>query len=199
MTIKDIKEKIISDAKNEANKIIKEANSKAKEIKEKAEKESSEIKVEILNKINQEIVLKKGKIITEANLEAKKNILSTKQEIIDNTFNKALDKIIRLDNKLYRKFIKKIILDNVEKGDETIFISLSDKDKISKDFIQEINRELETKGKKGNLNLSSSYLQIKGGAVIGSNNIRKNSSLELIFKKVREDLGIEISQYLFDL
>jgi len=199
MAIKDIKEKIISDAKNEANKIIEEANSRAKEIKEKAEKESIVIKVEILNKINQEILLKKGKIITEANLEAKKNILSTKQEIIDNTFNKALDEIIKLDNKLYCNFIKKIILDNVERGDETIFISLFDKDKISKDFIREINYELEAKGKKGNLNLSPSYLQIKGGVVIGSNNIRKNSSLELIFKKVREELEIEISQYLFDL
>ncbi|MFH1002198.1 MAG: V-type ATP synthase subunit E [bacterium] len=198
MAIKDIKEKIISDAKIEASKIINDANNKAKEIREKGVKEARGIKSKILNKTNQEIVLKEGKIITEANLEAKKNILSTKQEIIDNTFNKALDGIINLDNKLYCNFIKKIILDNVERGDETIFISLSDKDKISKDFIQEINCELEAKGKKGNLNLSPSYLQIKGGVVIGSNNIRKNSSLELIFKKVREELEIKISQYLFD-
>lgn len=198
MAIKDIKEKIISDAKIEANKIINDANNKAKEIREKGVKEARGIKSKILNKTNQEILLKKGKIITEANLEAKKNILSTKQEIIDNTFNKALDEIINLDNKLYCNFIKKIILDNIERGDETIFISPSDKDKISKDFIKEINCELEAKGKKGNLKLSPSYLQIKGGVVIGSNNIRKNSSLELIFKKVREELEIKISQYLFD-
>jgi V/A-type H+-transporting ATPase subunit E len=143
-------------------------------------------------------LLKKGKIITEANLKAKKAILSIKQEIIEKTFNRALENIINLDDKKYRDFVKKIILDNIEKGDETIFISSSDKDRISKDFIKEINCEIEAKNKKGNINLSPSYLQIKGGVVIGSNNIRKNSSLELIFKKVREELEIKISQYLFD-
>lgn len=198
MAIKDIKEKIIFDAKIEANKIIDEANNKAKEIKEKGEKEARDIKSKILNKIDQEILLKKGKIITEANLEAKKNILAAKQKIIEETFNKALEKIINLNDKPYCNFIKKIILDNIEKGDETIFISPLDKDRVSKDFIRDINYELEAKGKKGNLKLSPSYLQIKGGVVIGSNNIRKNSSLELIFKKVREELEIKIIQYLFD-
>lgn len=198
MAIKDIKAKIISDAEIEANKIINEATNKTKEIKEEAEKEARDIKSKILKRINQEILLKKGKIITEANLEAKKAILSIKQEIIDKTFNRALENIINLDDKKYRDFVKKIILDNIEKGDETIFISSSDKDRISKDFIKEINCEIEAKSKKGNINLSPSYLQIKGGVVIGSNNIRKNSSLELIFKKVREELEIKISQYLFD-
>lgn len=198
MAIKDIKAKIISDAEIEANKIINEATNKTKEIKEEAEKEARDIESKILKRINQEILLKKGKIITEANLEAKKAILSIKQEIIDKTFNRALENIINLDDKKYRDFVKKIILDNIEKGDETIFISSSDKDRISKDFIKEINCEIEAKSKKGNINLSPSYLQIKGGVVIGSNNIRKNSSLELIFKKVREELEIKISQYLFD-
>jgi len=197
MAIKDIKEKIISDAKIEANKIIDEANNKAKEIREKGVKEARDIRSKILNKTNQEILLKKGKIITEANLEAKKNILFTKQTIIEETFNRALENIMKLDDKNYRDFIKKIILDNIEKGDETIFISPLDKDRISKNFIKEINCELEVKGRKSNLKLSPSYMQIKGGVVIGSNNIRKNSSLELIFKKVREELEIKISQYLF--
>lgn len=198
MAIKDIKAKIISDAEIEANKIINEATNKAKEIKEEAEKEARDIKSKILKRINQEILFKKGKIITEANLEAKKTILLEKIKIIDETFNKALENIMNLDDEPYRNFIKKIILDNIDKGDETIFISTLDKDRITKDFIQEINYNLEAKSKKGNINLSSYYLQIKGGVIIGLNNVKKNSSLELIFKKVREELEIKISQYLFN-
>jgi V/A-type H+-transporting ATPase subunit E len=198
MAIKDIKAKIISDAEIEANKIINEATNKAKEIKEEAEKEGRDIKSKILKRINQEILFKKGKIITEANLEAKKTILLEKIKIIDEIFKKALENIMNLDDEPYRNFIKKIILDNIDKGDETIFISTLDKDRITKDFIQEINYNLEAKSKKGNINLSSSYLQIKGGVIIGLNNVKKNSSLELIFKKVREELEIKISQYLFN-
>ncbi|MEN3190721.1 MAG: V-type ATP synthase subunit E [Atribacterota bacterium] len=198
MSIKDIKEKIISDAKNKANKIIEDANNKAKEIREKAKKESEDIKLKILNRINQEILLKKGKIITEANLGARKTILSTKQDIIEKTFNKALDKITKLDDRQYLNFIKKIILNNIEKGDEAIFISPLDKDRISKNFIKEINDELQANGKQGKLKLSSTYLDIKGGVVIGSDNIRKNSSLEIMFKNVREELETKISRFLFE-
>jgi len=198
MAIKDIKAKIVSDAEIKADKIINEATNKTKEIKEEAEKESRDIKSNILKRINQEILFKKGKIITEANLEARKTILLEKQKIMEDAFNKALESIMGLNDEQYRNFIKKIILDNIDIGDETIFISTLDKDRISKDFIQEINYELEAKGKKGDINLSSSYLQIRGGVIIGSNNVKKNSSLELIFKKVREELEIKISQYLFD-
>lgn len=198
MAIKDIKDKIISDSKIEASKIIDGANNKAREINEKGVQEVKDVKSKIMNKTNQEMLLKKGKIITEANLEAKKDILFAKQTIIDGIFNSALEKIINLDDKQYCNFIKRIILDNIEKGDEILFINSLDKEKISKDFVQEINRELKAKGKRGDLKLSPSYLQIKGGVVIGSNNIRKNSSLEIIFKKAREKLAIKISRYLFE-
>ncbi|HER24895.1 MAG TPA: V-type ATP synthase subunit E, partial [Candidatus Atribacteria bacterium] len=75
MTIKDINEKIISDAKIQADKIITQAKDHANNIIEKNKKEADNIKNVLLNKYNQESILKRNKILTEANLEAKKNIL----------------------------------------------------------------------------------------------------------------------------
>ena len=72
MTIKEIKEKIISDAQIKANEIIVQAESKAKKIKSKGIKEAENIKNDILGKNRQEGLLKKNKILTEANLNAKK-------------------------------------------------------------------------------------------------------------------------------
>lgn len=197
MTIKDINEKIISDARIQADKIVTQAEDNANNIIKKSEKEADNIKNIILGKNNQEASLKKSKILTEANLEARKTILLEKQKIMEGAFNKALESILKLDDKDYRNFIKKLILDNIEKGDETIFIASSDKNKISKDFIEGINKKLETKGKKGELKLSTSYLPIKGGVIIGSGKVRKNISLELLLKKVREESEIEIGKYLF--
>jgi len=197
MTIKDINEKIISDARIQADKIVTQAEDNANNIIKKSEKEADNIKNIILGKNNQEASLKKSKILTEANLEARKTILLKKQKIMEGAFNKALESILKLDDKDYRNFIKRLILDNIEKGDETIFIASSDKNKISKDFIEGINKKLETKGKKGELKLSTSYLPIKGGVIIGSGKVRKNISLELLLKKVREESEIEIGKYLF--
>ncbi|HCL90970.1 MAG TPA: hypothetical protein DHW70_06585, partial [Candidatus Atribacteria bacterium] len=176
MTIKDINEKIISDAKIQADKIIAQAEDKANNIIKKGKKEADNIKNLILYRYNQEASLKKSKILTEANLEAKKIILSEKQKIIEDVFNKASESILKLEDKDYRNIIKKMILDNIETGDETIFIDHSDRDKISESFIEDINKELKSKGEKRELKLSTSYLPIKGGVVIGSGKIRKNIS-----------------------
>ena len=197
MTIKDISEKIISDAKIQADKIIAEAEDNANNIKSKGRKEADNVKKTILYKINQEASLKKSKILTEANLGAKKTILSEKQKIMGDVFANALESILKLSNKEYQNFIKKLILDNIEKGDETIFIGNSDKNRISKVFIEDTNKELKAKGKKGELKLSDSYLQMKGGIIIGSGAIRKNISLELLLKNVREESETQISKILF--
>ncbi|OQY41160.1 hypothetical protein B6228_00235 [Candidatus Atribacteria bacterium 4572_76] len=198
MTIKDINEKIISDAKIQADKIIAQAEDKANNIIKKGKKEAENIKNIILHRSKQEASLKKSKILTEANLEAKKIILSEKQKIIEDVFNKASESILKLEDKDYLNIIKKMILDNIETGDETIFIDHSDRDKISESFVEDINRELKSKGKKGKLKLSTSYLPIKGGVVIGFGKIRKNISLEFLLKKIREELEIQISKDLFN-
>jgi len=198
MTIKDINEKIISDARIQADKIISQAEDNANDIIKKGKKEADNVKKVILYKINQEASLKKSKILTEANLEAKKTILLEKQKIMEDIFDKALESIAKLNSKDYLNFIKKLILDNIERGDETIFTGSLDKNKICKDFIEEINKELKAKDKKGELRLSTSYLPIKGGVVIGSGKIRKNISLEFLLKKIREELEIQISKDLFN-
>jgi len=198
MTIKDINNKIISDARIQAEKIIAQAEVNANNIIKKGEKEADNIKIIISYKNKQEAYLKKSKILTEANLEAKKTILLEKQKIIEDVFGKALESILKLSDKEYHHFIKKLILDNIEIGDETIFIGSSDQRKISKNFIEDINKELEAKGKKGELKLSASYLPLKGGVIIGSGKIRKNISLELLLKDVREESEMQISKILFD-
>ncbi|GAG73709.1 unnamed protein product [marine sediment metagenome] len=121
-----------------------------------------------------------------------------KQKIIEDVFDKALEIILKLNVKEYHNFIKKLILDNIEIGDETIFIGSSDQRKISESFIEDINKELKSKGEKGVLKLSVSYLPIKGGVVIGYGKIRKNISLELLLKNVREESEMQISKDLFN-
>ena len=198
MTIRDINNKIISDARIQAENIIAQAEDNENNIIKKGEKEADNIKNTILYKKNQEAFLKKSKILTEANLGVKKTILSEKQKIMEDVFGNALESILKSGNKNYQNFIKKLVLDNVEKGDETIFIGHSDKNRISEDFIEDINKELKAKGKKGELKLSTSYLPIKGGIIIGSGAIRKNISLELLLKNVREESETQISKILFN-
>lgn len=198
MAIKEIKEKILSDAQKEANEIIFQAESRAKEMISKGKKEANALKNSILAKHRQEGLLKKNKIITEANLDARKTLLSERQTIIEGVFKKALENILNMDNQKYCKYIKKIILSNIENGDETITIGKSDKERITDAFIENINKELKSKEKKGELKLDDSYVQIQGGVIIGSGDIKKNISLELLLLKAREKYEMAVNSQLFE-
>jgi len=198
MTIKEIKEKIISDANLKADEIIFQAKSKAEEMIAKAKKDAEDMKNDILAKNKQEGLLRKNKILTEANLDAKKTILSQKQVLIDSVFKKALSSILNMNDKDYGHFIKKLIMRNIENGDEIISICETDSKRITKNFLDRINQELKDKGKKGDLHLDSQYVPIKGGIIIGSGHIKKNISLELLMQKAREAYEMEISQQLFN-
>jgi len=197
MPIKDIKDKIIEDALHEKEKIIKEANGNIKKIRDNNQKRLNSIKNNIKEQYEQEAELKEKNIITEARLEASKEILFEKQAIIEEIFKEAENRIEKLDNKKYANFMEKLILENVENGDETLYIGDNERKEINQNFINDINDKLKSKGKKGSLKLSKKSMPIKGGIIIGTNEIRKNASIEVILDKIKEDIETKLNQFLF--
>jgi len=197
MSIKEIKEKILADAQANVDKMIVQAESKAKELLDKGKREADNIKKDITANHKQEGLLKKNKILTDANLNAKKTLLNEKQVIIEKVFNKALVKIINMDDQKYCNYIEKLLFENIEYGNETISISKTDKNRINQEFIERINNGLQKKGKQGKLKLDDSFAKIKGGVIISSGRIKKNISLEFLIFNAKEKYEMEISRQLF--
>ncbi|HKK83468.1 MAG TPA: hypothetical protein VJ958_04480, partial [Atribacterota bacterium] len=92
---------------------------------------------------------------------------------------------------------EKLILENVENGDETLYIGDKERKEINQNFINDMNEKLKSKGKKGSLKLSKKSMPIKGGIIIGTNEIRKNASIEVILDKIKEDIETKLNQFLF--
>lgn len=197
MSVKEIKEKILQDAFEKKDEIVRNAKVYIEEINEQAFKENEKIKNEILENFYNEAELKEKNIITEAKLNAKKEILSEKQSIIDAIFSSVLKKIVNLDDRKYLDFIKNIILSIVETGDELIYIGEKEHHAINQDFIDQINITLKSIGKKGNLKLSNNRLPIIGGVVLGKEDIKKNASLEVIMESVRDEVITKLNNFLF--
>ncbi len=197
MSVKEIKEKILQDAFEKKDEIVRNAKVYIEEINEQAFKENEKIKNEILENFYNEAELKEKNIITEAKLNAKKEILSEKQSIINAIFSSVLKKIVNLDDRKYLDFIKNIILSIVETGDELIYIGEKEHHAINQDFIDQINITLKSIGKKGNLKLSNNRLPIIGGVVLGKEDIKKNASLEVIMESVRDEVITKLNNFLF--
>jgi len=197
MPIKDIKEKIIKDAIAEKEKLYKEVNMVVKELEDDFEKEIKNLKDNILDRYNQEAEIKEKNILTEAKLEANKKILTEKQSILNKVFDETARRISNLDRTEYLKLIENIIIENIESGDETLFISQKDKEIINQKYLEMINKKILQMGKKGNLSLSNDYIPISGGVVIGKDEIKKNASIEIMLNRIKEDYETKLSNFLF--
>ena len=198
MAIKDIKEKILQDALEEKKKILQDSKIRIEELKSQTLKEDESIQLDIMERYKQEAELKEKNIVTEARLNAKKSLLGEKQAIIKDIFSEAIKRVLKLDDQKYLLLIENLILENVEAGDETIYIGDLERDSINQEFINKINNKLRSLGKKGELKFSKERLPIIGGVIIGAGQIKKNSSLEVLLEKIKDEIETKLNRFLFE-
>ncbi len=194
MALKDIVEKIIKDAEEEGKKKVKEAEEKAEEILKEAQERSKELKKKIIERAEKEAAEEKKRIIALAKLEARNKLLEKKKIFIKEVFQEASKRISRVSNEKYRSFLKKVILEAAESGEEEIILSERDRELVDAKFLEEINQELQKMGKKGSLKFSSETREIKGGVILKKNGLEINSSLETLLEELRLEKEKEILQ-----
>ncbi|MGB3861845.1 MAG: hypothetical protein WBF32_07580 [Candidatus Aminicenantaceae bacterium] len=107
MSLEKILNTIIEGAQAEAVVIVKESQSKAEEIKEAARQEAVGLAQAIQAEEERQGRLEASRLITQARLEGKINILSTKKEIIEDVLTEALDRERSGIKKLKRQIIMK--------------------------------------------------------------------------------------------
>lgn len=107
MSLEKILNTIIEDAQAEAVDIIKESQSKAEEIKEMAHQEALELAQALSNEEERQGHLEANRLVTQARLAGRINILSTKKELIEDVLANALDKERNRIERLKRQVIMK--------------------------------------------------------------------------------------------
>jgi len=197
MSLEKILERIERDAQNEVDRIKSRSSAAADEIIKKAQAEAEKLKAQALEDARNEAEQRKQRIISTARLDLRKELLAEKQKAIDAAFRGAVESLINMETAEYRRVIEDMILPNVQTGDEEIILSEQDKARLGEDLLEEINRQLNENGKKGNLTISQDTYNMLGGFVLRRGKIELNSSFESLLKSSRDDLESEVSKILF--
>lgn len=189
-------EKILADAKAEAQKIKKEAEEKEAAERAKLTGQLDEYKkqTELLAKKAGED--EKSHILAAARMNIAKEFLAEKRKILDEVFEQARRQLQNLPEGEYRALIKKLILDVVETGDEEVVVDTNE-NRIDHEFLKEINRELGS-DKKGNLRLSDERQNLGAGFILKRGKIKTNVSMKVLLEQARKELEIELAKELFE-
>lgn len=194
-------EEILQRIKKETEEQIKEIQRQAKKEEEKilspVEEEARRRKETIVQRAKLEASRLKDRMISSARLELQKSILREKQTILEEVFQQAIDRLLKLDSQDYFRVIEKLLLQVVETGKEEIIFSPPDQPRLDSGFLSRINQQLEKRGKKGELKLSGETRPLMGGFILRSGKVEINCSFSALVLQQRELREKEIVNTLF--
>lgn len=186
MALEDIIKKIKKETEEKIKEIKERSKKEIEKIEEEYKKEIEKKKKEILDlaKENEEKRIESCRI--QLSMETKNLLLKKKNEILDEVYNKVLEKLSSLNENDYLKLILNLLKDCPENGE---IIPAKGKEKIIQKAILESRKKIR---------LSHQSLPIKGGFIFTSEDLEIDNSFENLIKIIREKTEIEVAKILFD-
>ena len=184
----DIIDRILSDAKAEADAVLAEAAARAENIKKSAEEaaQSERKKAENEAKSKREALLEGRR--AAARLDAKKIALAGKRRVIDVVYGRAEDKLSKLEESASLSLIQSLLKQYAERGDEVLLAEgypyLAGVKKLA------VVREKELK-------VSDEGAKISGGVILRNDSCDRDLSLASLLAADKEAHQAELASMLF--
>jgi V/A-type H+-transporting ATPase subunit E len=189
--------RIIDQAREDAAETIHAAQKSAQKIKENIKEEvTSQI-----DELNSDFEQKRSSLEHKSDLifslEARKQTLSKKRELIDEAFHLAEDKLDNLPEKEWSVLIAAIVAASSQTGKEKLIVPQKDLKKYQEGFLSSINRGLKSNGLSGELTLSQKPADFKSGIMLEGDEMDINGDFKVLLNQVREKHEKEIADILF--
>ena len=195
-------EKIIAhiraDGDAEAKKIIDAASKQAEEKRAESFKAALSEYEKLMQAGNAECedILSGSRRIAE--MEAKKSVLSVKQEMISAAFDAAREEIVNMPRDKYTQFLARMAAEAAVSGMEEIVLNARDKAEVGKAVCKAANELLSAKGTPGKLTVSEETADISGGVIVRFGGIETNCSIDARIRQRRSGLSTEVAAALFE-
>ncbi len=195
MEAEQVIEKILSDARAEADRITAEARQREDAEQSELDKKLKEYKGQTSELVTQKAADEKAHILAAARMEIAKALLAEKRAILDEIFDQVRNQLGSLSDDDYRALMTKLMLQAAETGEEEILIDKGDK-RINQELIAEVNRGFTPAGK-GALKLSQEKLAIQGGFILRRGKVKTNVSFDVLLDQARKEMEIELAKEMF--
>jgi V/A-type H+-transporting ATPase subunit E len=195
MNAEQVVEKILSQAKTEAEKINAEAKESLASQQEELANELEEYRSQTHSMVRQAAEEKRLRLLAGARLELRKESLAAKRRLLDEVFTSAGRKLTEMGDDEYRGLMGKLITKAVQTGDEEIIVGRNE-GRINAELVRQINSQLGS-NHKGNLKLSENKGNFDTGFVLRRGKVKVNVTLPVMLAQAREKLEIELAKELF--
>ena len=224
--IEKITAKISQDAQAEISRLMAETDEKVQTLRTDAEHQAQQEANDIVEKGRMAAAERLERLGSAAQMERRKLELASKQEVLGEAFDLAMEKLCALPEKEYISLLTKLALEASTSGKEQIIFSQKDRNKVGKQVVMAVNEALVkerapglpeevAKSKVGafvdklvhnttavvtgtGLTLSEQTRDIKGGFIMVDGDVEINCAFETLVRLQREKLEKKVADSLFN-
>ena len=195
MNAEQVIEKILAEARGQAEQIKSDAQEKCAHTRAELESQLADYEKQTQVLAQQAAEDKKAHMLATAKMKFRKEFLAAKVALLDDLFGKVRERIKTLSDSEYENLITSLMTKAVQTGSEQVIIGTAEK-RIDHDLIKQINRTLGP-GYKGNLQLAQQRADIESGFILTQGRIRVNASIEVLLAEARDKFEMELAEELF--
>ncbi len=196
--IEKITGRLLEDAQTQANDIVAKAQAEAQQILAQYQAQAKKEADEIVRRGAERAEERLENLSGTAQLEARKDILASKQAMIDEAFSLAAKKLSALKGDEYVALLASLAADASYNGSERIVLSRDDRKAYGEAVVSAANALLAKKGRPAQLTLAEESRETGGGLLLADGKIETNCSYETLLRLVRNDISGEVASLLFN-
>ena len=194
--IDKISARIEADAMAEIAAIEAEAAQRCEEILAEAKAKAEEAYNKRIARGESECEARRERLDATADMEMRKSILAFKQELVGETFEKAVEAIINLPKEEYIAFLASQAAKASSNGYEELVFAEKDK-AISAAAVKAANALLKEMGREAHLTESEETADIPGGLILRHGNIEVNCAADTLVMMQKSRLAGQVAAVLF--
>ena len=200
MSLENIVEKILSEARDTVRVIDGKADEDIGKLRARLDADERELNEDARKRAEveaEEIIRRRT---SSARLEGRKRVLAAKESVLNEVFAEAKTKLLNLPEDEYLKLLTGLAVAHCASGDEVVMLSPSDKKRLSKKlkaWASSINIALKEKKLPGKVSVSDETRNIEGGIVLSKGRTEINLSLDVLMGELRYEMEGRLTQILF--
>lgn len=197
--INKITDRIAAETKEEINAVRAEAEAKCREIIASYEKQAQDEYERLMKEGAEDSALQTERLKIAAEMEARKSVLSMKQEAVDKVLEASIKQICDMSGDRYVTFLARLASEAAFTGTEEIIFNRRDcKSGTARAVVTKANELLRKRGVLPKLTVSSQNGDFLGGIVVKQGDIEVNCCIETLVEMNRDKLASKIAGALFD-
>lgn len=196
--IEKITARIDADAQAEVAAIKSASDARCAELRADYDKKAQEAYWERIRAGVKECESRVDRMGRLAQMESKKSVLSLKQSMVDEAFERAVEQICRLPQDEYVSAMASLAARSAVSGAEELVLNAKDRERCGAQIVEAANAALAAAGKAANLKLSAETGDMKAGFLLREGDVSVNCAVEVLAELCRSEMAAKVASALFD-